>query len=167
MVGKLAILSFNTDTIYDLNNSVLCEVITETILTIRTDEHKIYHKTVTVTIKSCFSFFRRFWRYGIKVSAANKSTFNRPTGLLPSCSKPLFSASSLPADVLWGSFVTYSFLPSGEKWRNGSAGGNEYVTNESQRTSAGRLKCETIDMKMIFYSHANKTRFYKKGFALN
>ena len=24
-----------------------------------------------------------------------------------------------------------------------------------------------IDMKMMFYSHANKTRFYKKGFALN
>ena len=23
---------------------------------------------------------------------------------------------SLPADVLWGSFVTHSFLPVGEKW---------------------------------------------------
>ena len=38
---------------------------------------------------------------------------------------------SLPADVLWGSFVTHSFLPHG--------GRNECVTNEPQRTSAGRL----------------------------
>ena len=35
---------------------------------------------------------------------------------------------SPPADVLWGSFVTHSFV--GEKW---------CVTNEPQRTSAGRL----------------------------
>ena len=40
---------------------------------------------------------------------------------------------SLPADVLWGSFVTHSFLPHGP-W-----GRNECVTNESQRKSAGRL----------------------------
>ena len=33
---------------------------------------------------------------------------------------------SLPADVLWGSFVKHSFL-------------HECVTNEPQRTSAGRL----------------------------
>ena len=39
----------------------------------------------------------------------------------------------LPADVLWGSFVTHSFLPYGP-W-----GRNECVTNEPQRTSAGRL----------------------------
>ena len=39
---------------------------------------------------------------------------------------------SLPADVLWGLFVTHSFLP---PW-----GRNEYVTNEPQRTSAGRLE---------------------------
>ena len=38
---------------------------------------------------------------------------------------------SLPAEVLWGSFVTNSFLPT---W-----GRNECVTNEPQRTSAGRL----------------------------
>ena len=36
---------------------------------------------------------------------------------------------SLPADVLWGSFVTHSFL----------RGRNDCVTNEPQRTSAGRL----------------------------
>ena len=40
---------------------------------------------------------------------------------------------SLPADVLWGSFVTHLFLPHGP-W-----GRNECVTNEPQRTSAGRL----------------------------
>ena len=28
-------------------------------------------------------------------------------------------------------------------------------------------KCEAIDMKIIFYSHANKTCFHKKGFALS
>ena len=28
-------------------------------------------------------------------------------------------------------------------------------------------KCEAIDMKIIFYSHANKTYFHKKGFALS
>ena len=27
-------------------------------------------------------------------------------------------------------------------------------------------KCEAIDMKMISYSHANKTHFHKKGFTL-
>ena len=37
---------------------------------------------------------------------------------------------SLPADVLWGSFVTHSFLP--------------HVTNEPQRTSAGRLGVRLI-----------------------
>ena len=26
-------------------------------------------------------------------------------------------------------------------------------------------ECEAIDMKIIFYSHANKTRFHKKSFA--
>ena len=41
--------------------------------------------------------------------------------------------SSLPTDVLWGSFVTHSFLPHGP-W-----GRNECVTNASQRKSAGRL----------------------------
>ena len=37
---------------------------------------------------------------------------------------------SLPADVLWGSFVTHSFLP-------------QCATNEPQRTSAGRLTLST------------------------
>ena len=37
------------------------------------------------------------------------------------------SKPSLPADVLWGFFVTHS-------WRN------ECLTNEPQRTSAGRLQ---------------------------
>ena len=27
-------------------------------------------------------------------------------------------------------------------------------------------KCEAIDMKMMSYSHANKTHFHKKGFTL-
>ena len=40
---------------------------------------------------------------------------------------------SLPADGLWGSFVTHSSLPHGPWSRN------ECVTNEPQRTSAGRL----------------------------
>ena len=39
--------------------------------------------------------------------------------------------TSLPAVVLWSSFVTHSFLP---PW-----GRNECVTNESERTSARRL----------------------------
>ena len=39
----------------------------------------------------------------------------------------------LPTDVQWGSFVTHSFLPHGP-W-----GRNECLTNEPQRTSAGRL----------------------------
>ena len=38
--------------------------------------------------------------------------------------------SSLPADVLWGSFVTHSF--------------HECVTNEPQRTSAARLMEQAI-----------------------
>ena len=28
-------------------------------------------------------------------------------------------------------------------------------------------KCEAIDMKMAFHSHANKTHFHEKGFALS
>ena len=28
-------------------------------------------------------------------------------------------------------------------------------------------KCKAIDMKMIIYSHANKTHFHQKGFALS
>ena len=28
-------------------------------------------------------------------------------------------------------------------------------------------KCETIDMKIIFYSHVNKTHLHKKGMALS
>ena len=27
-------------------------------------------------------------------------------------------------------------------------------------------KCEAIDMKLIFYSHANKTHFLKRGFLI-
>ena len=30
-----------------------------------------------------------------------------------------------------------------------------------------QAKCETIDMKIIFYSHANITLLHKKGFALS
>ena len=30
-----------------------------------------------------------------------------------------------------------------------------------------QAKCEAIDMKIIFYSHANKTHFHKIGFALS
>ena len=30
-----------------------------------------------------------------------------------------------------------------------------------------RAKCEAIDMKMMFYSRANKAHFLKKGFALS
>ena len=29
------------------------------------------------------------------------------------------------------------------------------------------VKCETSDMKMIFYPHANKTYFHKNDFACN
>ena len=46
---------------------------------------------------------------------------------------------SLPADVLWSSFVTHSFLPNGRPW-----GRNECVTNKAQRTSAGRLPKLTL-----------------------
>ena len=49
----------------------------------------------------------------------------------------------LPADIRWGSFVTHSFLPYGP-W-----GRNECVTNEPQRTSAGRLP--KIPMKISFH----------------
>ena len=31
----------------------------------------------------------------------------------------------------------------------------------------GEAKCEDIDMKTIFYFHANKTHFHKKGFAFS
>ena len=47
---------------------------------------------------------------------------------------------SLPANVLWGSFVTHSFLPGGR---------NECVTNEPQRTSAGRLCTVGINLEKL------------------
>ena len=53
--------------------------------------------------------------------------------------------ASLPADVLWGSFVTHSFLPLSAPW-----GRNEYVTDEPQRTSAERLyigKCANVKIE--------------------
>ena len=44
---------------------LLNEVITEMILTIRTDEHNIYRTYSYRDNQVCFfSFFRRFWRYG-------------------------------------------------------------------------------------------------------
>ena len=49
--------------------------------------------------------------------------------------RPKLWQCSLPADVLWGSFVTHSFLPHGR---------NECVTNEPQGTSAGRLLAMTF-----------------------
>ena len=53
---------------------------------------------------------------------------NAGTNLLKRLIVPrIIKLHSLPADVLWGSFVTHSF------------GRNECVTNELQRTSAGRL----------------------------
>ena len=74
-------------------------------------------------------------------------------------------ADSLPADVLWGSFVTHSFLPHGP-W-----GRNECVTNEPQRTSAGeaslRIACEqqthfrsSLLPKAPKFSHALRKKFH-------
>ena len=31
---------------------------------------------------------------------------------------------------------------------------------------SSEAKCEAIDMKLIFYSHANKTHFLKRGFLI-
>ena len=47
--------------------------------------------------------------------------------------KQYVAAASLPADILWRSFVTHSFLPHGRR----PLGRNECVTNEPQRTSCG------------------------------
>ena len=46
---------------------------------------------------------------------------------------------SLPAHVLWGSFVTHSFLPHGR------------LANEPQRTSAGRLLEWGISLRLQIY----------------
>ena len=50
----------------------------------------------------------------------------------------ILTSNSLPADVLWGSFVTHSFSPT-VPLPHGPWGRNECVTNEPQRTSAGAL----------------------------
>ena len=34
------------------------------------------------------------------------------------------------------------------------------------RASVNEVKCSALDREMIFYSHANKTHFHKKGCAL-
>ena len=49
--------------------------------------------------------------------------------------------NSLPADVLWGLFVTLSFLPT---W-----GRNECVTNKPHRVSEGRLVINGYKVKWI------------------
>ena len=51
----------------------------------------------------------------------------------------ILTSNSLPADVLWGSFVTHSFSPT-VPLPHGPWGRNECVTNEPQRTSAGALE---------------------------
>ena len=51
--------------------------------------------------------------------------------------------SSLPEDVRWGSFVTHSFL---------------CVTNEPQRTSAGRLPMQAFLGELVFRPSPQKVR---------
>ena len=58
------------------------------------------------------------------------------------------SLGSLPADVLWALFVTHSFLPHGRPLRR-----NECVTNELQRTSAGRLGLGTPVVEPLLNGH--------------
>ena len=42
-----------------------------------------------------------------------------------------------------------------------------YVSNETaQSLFQSEAEFEAFDMKMTFYSHANKINFHKKGFAL-
>ena len=64
------------------------------------------------------------------------------------CSKIQLEVS-LPADVLWGSFVSHSFLPHGQMsavFSRRPWGRNECVTNEPQRTSVRRLTRGLLSM---------------------
>ena len=41
------------------------------------------------------------------------------------------------------------------------------ISELPQGSVSKQAKCKAIDMKMIFYSHANKTYFHHKGFAVS
>ena len=44
---------------------------------------------------------------------------------------------------------------------------NRLISSCLKRLFQSKAKCEAIDLKMNFYSHANKTHFHNKGFVLS
>ena len=80
----------------------------------------------------------KMYLWDVIIQTISRAIFNSIFSCSYSRNYLILTSNSLPADVLWGSFVTHSFsptvpLPHGP-WRR-----NECVTNEAQRTSAGAL----------------------------
>ena len=71
------------------------------------------------------------------------------TGAKVSRQEPLGAASTQPCKV----------------FRGGANG--QFLSCLKPLFQSEGLKCEVVDMKRIFYFHANKTHFHKKGFALS
>ena len=81
----------------------------------------------------------KMYLWDVIIQTISRAIFNSIFSCSYSRNYLILTSNSLPADVLWGSFVTHSFsptvpLPHGP-WRR-----NECVTNEPQRTSAGALE---------------------------
>ena len=80
----------------------------------------------------------KMYLWDVIIQTISRGIFNSIVYCSYSRNYLILTSNSLPADVLWGSFVTHSFsptvpLPHGP-WRR-----NECATSEPQRTSAGRL----------------------------
>ena len=62
----------------------------------------------------------------------------------------MYESRSLPADVLWGSFVTHSFLPVGEKWMRDKRTRKDVC---GEATKAEEVGSWSINNKYFFYPH--------------
>ena len=64
------------------------------------------------------------------------------------------------------SFVKMSASGTKSRTRDTNVNNNTSFPSSFKPLFESEAKCRAIDMKVIFYSHANKTHFHKKSFAL-
>ena len=96
-------------------------------------------KTITQFFSSSFNRKEMLmYLWDVIIQTISRAIFNSIFSCSCSRNYLILTSNSLPADVLWGSFVTHSFSPT-VPLPHGPWGRNECVTNEPQRTSAGAL----------------------------